>query len=131
VGVSSHDARRSALPPAGGRQGSSGASGSYGRGRRAEVYAITGARPSVTADVQARTRRYLFSMGLRTVCFVGAVLSTGLTRWTLLVGAVLLPYFAVVIANAGREPTRDLPTAPPGPYRPMLEGPGARRDDAA
>jgi len=24
-------------------------------------------------------------------------------RWTLIVGAVVLPYFAVVIANAGRE----------------------------
>ncbi|RJK93876.1 DUF3099 domain-containing protein [Vallicoccus soli] len=100
----------------------------HGRGRRVEVHAITGARRSVTADVQARTRRYLFSMLVRTACFLGAVLSTGFTRWALLAGAVLLPYFAVVIANGGREPTKDLPTAPYVPSRPMLE---ARHDDAA
>jgi hypothetical protein len=27
----------------------------------------------------------------------------GILRWVLIVGAVALPYFAVVIANAGRE----------------------------
>lgn len=42
-------------------------------------------------------------MGLRTACFVGGVLADGVLRWTLIFGAVALPYFAVVIANAGRE----------------------------
>ena len=36
-------------------------------------------------------------------CFVGGVLAEGVLRWTLIFGAVALPYFAVVIANAGRE----------------------------
>ena len=42
-------------------------------------------------------------MGLRTVCFVGGIMAEGALRWTLIFGAVVLPYFAVVIANAGRE----------------------------
>lgn len=49
-------------------------------------------------------------MGLRTACFVGAILASGWLRWTLVVGAVLLPYVAVVAANAGR---RKAPTAEP------------------
>jgi hypothetical protein len=31
------------------------------------------------------------------------VIVTGPLRWVLLFGAVFLPYFAVIIANAGRE----------------------------
>lgn len=72
-------------------------------GRAEETVAITGAQVSLKDDQRTRTRRYLFSMGLRTVCFVGAILTTGWLRWTLVVGAVLLPYVAVVAANAGRR----------------------------
>jgi hypothetical protein len=54
-------------------------------------------------------------MGLRTVCFVGGVVSwvvldQMLLAWVLIIGAVVLPYFAVVIANAGRERRRTPPT---------------------
>lgn len=48
-------------------------------------------------------KRYAFSMAIRTICFIGAVISPSPYRWFLIAGAVLLPYFAVVIANAGRE----------------------------
>jgi len=68
-----------------------------------EVFSISKVETSLTQDQTGRQRRYLISMGLRTACFVGGVLSQGTLRWTLIVGAVLLPYFAVVIANAGRE----------------------------
>ena len=68
-----------------------------------EVFSITGADTALSQDQSGRQRRYLISMGLRTACFVGGVLSEGALRWTLIVGAVVLPYFAVVIANAGRE----------------------------
>lgn len=64
---------------------------------------ITGAQVSLKEDQAARTRRYLFSMALRTACFIGAVVATGWLRWTLVVGAVILPYVAVVAANAGRK----------------------------
>lgn len=49
----------------------------------------------------ARQRRYIWSMSLRTLCFVGAVLvGPGWLRWVLIAGAVFLPYIAVVMANA-------------------------------
>jgi hypothetical protein len=72
-------------------------------GNEPEVFTITGAASSTSDEQKGRQRRYLFSMGLRTFCFVGGILTTGALRWTLIVGAVVLPYFAVVIANAGRE----------------------------
>jgi len=51
---------------------------------RAPVYQITGARRGVRDDVDSRTKRYLFSMGIRTVCFVAAVLTQGWLRWVLI-----------------------------------------------
>ena len=68
-----------------------------------EVFNITKADTGLTQDQAGRQRRYLISMGLRTACFVGGVLTEGALRWTLIFGAVALPYFAVVIANVGRE----------------------------
>lgn len=54
-------------------------------------------------DQRQRTRRYLISMAIRTVCFIGAIIADGWLRWTLVAGAVFLPYVAVVMANAGRS----------------------------
>lgn len=74
---------------------------------RTQVYRITSAQVGLSKDQQSRARRYMFSMGLRTLCFIGAVFTEGWLRWVLVAGAVILPYLAVVIANGGREPTRD------------------------
>lgn len=68
-----------------------------------EVFSISEVETGLSQDQTGRQRRYLISMGLRTACFVGGVLTEGVLRWSLIAGAVLLPYFAVVIANAGRE----------------------------
>jgi hypothetical protein len=70
---------------------------------RPPVYPITSARRGVRDDVDSRTRRYLFSMGVRTACFLGAVVAGGWLRWLLLVMALLLPYLSVVLANGGRD----------------------------
>ncbi|HEY5033471.1 MAG TPA: DUF3099 domain-containing protein [Actinomycetes bacterium] len=70
--------------------------------RSEPVYRITGAPTPLSEDIKGRTRRYLVSMGVRTVCLLGAILVTGPFRWILIVAAVLLPYLAVVFANAGR-----------------------------
>jgi len=70
---------------------------------RSDSISITGAQVSLVEDQRARTRRYLVSMAIRTVCFLGAIIASGWLRWALLAGAVLLPYFAVVMANAGRK----------------------------
>lgn len=74
---------------------------------RTQVYRITTAHQGLTTDQQGRTRRYLFSMALRTACFLGAVIADGWLRWALVAGAVVLPYLAVVVANGGREPSKD------------------------
>lgn len=68
-----------------------------------EVFSITEAKVGISDDQKGRQRRYLIGMSLRTVCFVGATIAQGTLRWVLIAGAVFLPYFAVVIANAGRE----------------------------
>ncbi len=70
-------------------------------GARDEPIRITEAATSPGEDQRVRQRRYLWSMGLRTVCVVGAVLTApGWGMWLFLVGAVFLPYVAVVMANA-------------------------------
>jgi hypothetical protein len=61
---------------------------------------ITTASSSRHEDIAARQRRYVFSMTLRTVCFVAAILTEGWLRWVLVAAAVVLPYVAVVMANA-------------------------------
>jgi hypothetical protein len=61
---------------------------------------ITTASSSRNEEIAARQRRYLLSMSLRTVCFVLAVVTEGWVRWVMVAGALILPYVAVVMANA-------------------------------
>jgi hypothetical protein len=42
-------------------------------------------------------------MMIRTACFLLTVILPSPYRWFALLGAVTLPYIAVVVANAGRE----------------------------
>jgi hypothetical protein len=66
-----------------------------------DVVRITTASASREHDIASRQRRYVISMGIRTVCFVAAiVVGPGWLRWVLIVAALLLPYIAVVMANA-------------------------------
>lgn len=72
------------------------------------VHRVTSARKALSEDQKARTKRYLISMTIRTVCFLAAVLAhvmnaPGWVTWGFVVGAVILPYVAVVMVNAGRE----------------------------
>lgn len=48
-----------------------------------------------------RIVRYGIAMGLRVACVIACFFVTGWWLLVPLVGAVLLPYFAVVIANVG------------------------------
>ena len=68
-----------------------------------EVFVVTDVQSGTTQAQKSRQRVYLMGMGLRTSCFVGAIIVHGPFRWILIAGAILLPYFAVVVANAGRE----------------------------
>jgi hypothetical protein len=78
-------------------------------GKAAPVYRITGAGAALSEEQSGRTRRYLISMGIRTLCFLGAIVVGGPLRWVLIVGAVCLPYVAVIFANAGKERRRSSP----------------------
>ncbi|WP_424636711.1 DUF3099 domain-containing protein [Embleya sp. AB8] len=93
------------------------------------VYQISGARKGLTEDVAGRQRRYVISMSIRTVCFVAAVFTPSPWRWILVAGALFLPYIAVVLANAGREPTSNAPVeaqfVPPLPPKALEPPPGA------
>jgi hypothetical protein len=87
---------------------------------------ITSAQTSHSERVRGRQTRYLISMGIRTLCFVLAVVTDGALRWAFIVGAVVLPYVAVIAANASGEVDRDVPEPFVDDSRPMLEaGPSA------
>ena len=74
------------------------------RDRGPSAVRITTVAQSRQAEIAGRQLRYVLSMALRTVCFVGAILASvaGIDwLWPILIAAaVLLPYVAVVMANA-------------------------------
>lgn len=85
--------------------------------RRDDFYRITDARPPLSHDLGSRTRVYLWSMGIRTLCFLGAVFVSFALHWVivgliLMIAAVSLPYIAVVMANAGHENGEAQPLPP-------------------
>ncbi|MFE8937891.1 DUF3099 domain-containing protein [Streptomyces sp. NPDC000963] len=108
-----------------------------------EVFRITGARQGLAEDVRGRQRRYVISMTVRTLSVIAAAVLWNVERHVAVVAlalGILLPYVAVVIANAGRESAPSLPsTFVPPPVRPALDaeepaaGPGtdARTDAEA
>lgn len=49
--------------------------------------------------------RYLVAMSIRVVCIVAGVYVEGWLMWVCFAGAIFLPYFAVIIANASGSTT--------------------------
>ncbi|WP_202437102.1 DUF3099 domain-containing protein [Streptomyces sp. SID5910] len=103
-------------------------------GQDSEVFRITGARTGLQEDVRGRQRRYVISMSVRTVSVILAACLWNVERHVAIVALVLgavLPYIAVVLANAGRENAPSLPstfvTVPPPP---MITAPRAEDDSA-
>jgi hypothetical protein len=89
---------------------------------------ITSASRPKSEDIAGRQRRYLISMGIRTACVVLAVVSMGhWFMWVFAVGAIFLPYIAVVAANAGNpDPGGNDHVYQPGV--PMIEQPREHRE---
>ncbi|MFI6564220.1 DUF3099 domain-containing protein [Streptomyces sp. NPDC050534] len=88
-------------------------------GGRGQVFRITGARTGLAEDVRARQRRYVIAMSVRTLSVVLAIVLWDVERYiamAALVLGLLLPYVAVVIANAGRERPPALPTTFVAPW---------------
>jgi len=109
-----------------------------GWARRSGAHLVTEAQRSRSEDIRYRERRYLIMMAIRVVCFVIAVVvfakGGGWLTAIPAVGAIVIPYFAVVFANGGREPSstkgfRAYEPNMPAPYRPP--GTAADRDDGS
>jgi uncharacterized membrane protein YdbT with pleckstrin-like domain len=96
------------------------------------VQSVTTAPVSAADDQDHRVRRYLLTMGIRVVCGALALFTDGWVRWTFVALAVVLPYIAVVMANAvgpragqsitpvDQQPPAALPEAPTeGPDQPI------------
>ena len=69
---------------------------------------VTQARRPMSEDIAYRQHRYLIMMAIRTVCVAIAVIMfvnhLGWLTAIPAIGAIAIPYFAVVFANGGREP---------------------------
>lgn len=91
----------------------------------------------MSADIAYRERRYLIMMGIRAACFIVAVVMfvNHLGWYTAIpaVGAIVIPYFAVVFANGGREPSgrRFQPYEPRLPVRYTSPDEGATGQDVS
>jgi hypothetical protein len=76
--------------------------------RGQQVHLVTQAQRPLSEDIRYRQSRYLIMMAVRIVCFaIAIVLYVAHLRWLILipaVGAILIPYIAVIFANGGREP---------------------------
>ena len=98
-----------------------------GRGTTPEVQGVTTAAAGRSADREARMKVYLVQMLLRTACFVAALFTHGWWQLGFILGAVVLPYVAVVrVNNTGPQQAGTLRAVP-------AQGPAlnARPDDAA
>ncbi len=98
------------------------------RSSDSDAIRITTAASSHAADIAARQKRYVASMSLRSICFVGAVTTAilGGPGWVvgiLIGGALVLPYIAVVMANARVTRADDFALRTGLDDRPQLAGP--------
>ncbi|CAH0180286.1 MULTISPECIES: DUF3099 domain-containing protein [unclassified Microbacterium] len=95
---------------------------------------VTSLPQSPQDEASGRVRRYWITMGIRMVCFALTVLVTpyGWYTWVFAAAAAILPYIAVVFANAvsptatppAESPTQELsapaPAAPPAAADPTI-----------
>jgi Protein of unknown function (DUF3099) len=79
------------------------------RTREPTAQLVTDAKRPLSEDIAFRERRYLVMMGIRVLCFlITILLFVAHAGWFSAIpaaGAILIPYFAVVFANGGREPS--------------------------
>lgn len=85
---------------------------------------ITSLPPSPDEERHGRMIRYCLAMLVRLVCIIVAFLVPGWWALVPAIGAVVLPYIAVVLANVGHEGLRGEVTRPGGVevYRPQAQG---------
>ncbi len=74
--------------------------------------AITALRVSPSEDLRRRFVTYTVMMTVRVVCVVSCLFVPGWWQLLCLIGAIVLPYVAVVLANVSSAPAPDEPEAP-------------------
>ncbi len=71
-----------------------------------ETQSVTSLEMSPQEERKRRMIKYTIAMSIRVVCILLAMVVQGWLMWVLFAGAILLPYFAVVIANAQGAPVQ-------------------------
>lgn len=66
----------------------------------AKTQSITTVSESPEDERKARMLKYTVAMTIRVLCIVAALFVEGWLMWLAFAGAIFLPYFAVVLANA-------------------------------
>jgi predicted tellurium resistance membrane protein TerC len=70
-------------------------------GQRLEkAQSITALGEAPEQERKSRMLKYSIAMTVRVVCIVAAIFVEGWLMWLCFAGAIFLPYFAVIIANA-------------------------------
>jgi hypothetical protein len=94
------------------------------RDHRTDVVRITTAPESPGSEMAHRQKRYMISMGIRTLCFIAAIaIGQGWLRWVLVAGAFVLPYVAVVMANSASPRLEGSDPLGPGSHPELGGGP--------
>ena len=84
------------------------------------IQTATSLPQSPEADRRRRMLKYTIAMTVRTLCLIGLVVVPNWTRFVFAAGAVVLPYFAVILANVGARGASD-PVSPGAPVQLALE----------
>ncbi|MBG0739620.1 DUF3099 domain-containing protein [Paeniglutamicibacter antarcticus] len=119
--------RNRAAHPAGYTDGAPGPTKDRTHTGSADVHNITDAPIAHSDDMHRRMVKYSLAMGIRLVCLFLIFVLPGWFKIIAIVGAVALPWFAVIIANGGSDTVNEhavslLDQAPLG----ELEAPGPR-----
>lgn len=65
-----------------------------------KAQSVTSLGQSPEDERKARMIKYTIAMTVRVICLILGMVVQGWLMWVMFAGAILLPYFAVVIANA-------------------------------
>ena len=78
----------------------------------AKSYSVTSAGVNPTEDRAHRMRMYFIAMSLRVLCVVSLFWVRGWWVLAVAAGAILLPWFAVLVGNAVAHGGEETPDAP-------------------
>jgi predicted tellurium resistance membrane protein TerC len=72
-----------------------------------ERHVVTSIAEAPDSERKRRMIKYTISMTVRTLCVILVVFTSGVWQWVFGLGAVFLPYFAVVLANTAGQGLAD------------------------